>query len=98
MSRKKAKLIKRRELLRGIVDLGRLVAEEDQNLKSYYVGREFYLNRALDMTDPVIFFMGPKGIGKSAVLQMIRLEKSHDINRIINISPDDLEPIRITPE
>jgi ABC-type phosphate transport system ATPase subunit len=71
-------------------DIGRLVAEDDTNLKSYYVGREFYLDRALDMEDPIIFYMGPKGIGKSAVLQMIRLEKAHDVKRIINLSPDDL--------
>jgi hypothetical protein len=70
--------------------MGRLVAEEDTNLRSYYVGRELYVDRALNIDDPIVFYMGPKGIGKSAVLQMVRLEKAHDVKRIINISPDDL--------
>jgi len=89
MSRKK-KGTRSRSVLRRGVDLGRLVAEEDQNLNQYYVGRECYLDRALNIGDPVIFYMGPKGIGKSAVLQMIRLEKSQDEKRIINLSPDDI--------
>ena len=90
MSRKRRSPGKSRTLLRRASDLGRLVAEDDANLQGYYVGRECYLDRALDMEDPIIFYMGPKGIGKSAVLQMIRLEKAHDVNRIINLSPDDL--------
>lgn len=90
MSARKGKSKKRRNLLKHTVNFGRLVAEDDQNLRDYYVGRELYLDRALDMNDPVIFFMGPKGIGKSAVLQMVRLEKSQDAKRIINLSPDDL--------
>jgi hypothetical protein len=77
-------------MLKRAVDMGRLVAEEDPNLRSYYVGRELFLDRALNIDDPLVFYMGPKGIGKSAVLQMIRLEKAHDVKRIINISPDDL--------
>jgi len=90
MSSQKSKSMKRKGVLKRAVDIGRLVAEEDPNLRSYYVGREVYLDRALNIDDPIIFYMGPKGIGKSAVLQMIRLEKEHDIKRIINISPDDL--------
>jgi hypothetical protein len=42
------------------------------------------------MNDPTVFFMGPKGVGKSAILQMVRLEKARDVKRIINLSPDDL--------
>ena len=90
MSKKRRRPGKSRTLLKRASDLGRLVAEDDTNLQSYYVGRECYLDRALDMEDPIIFYMGPKGIGKSAVLQMIRLEKAHDLNRIISLSPDDL--------
>ena len=90
MGSKKTKSGKRKGVLKRGVDLGRLVAEEDPNLRSYYVGRECYLDRALDMEDPIIFYMGPKGIGKSAVLQMIRLERARDVKRIINLSPDDL--------
>jgi len=90
MSDRKAKSRKSRGLLKRVVDMGRLVAEEDPNLINYYVGREFYLDRALNIDDPLIFYMGPKGIGKSAILQMIRLEKAQDVKRIINISPDDL--------
>ncbi|MDD1776797.1 MAG: hypothetical protein LUQ65_01405 [Candidatus Helarchaeota archaeon] len=71
-------------------DLGMLVAEQDKNLGLYYVGREQYLDRALDINDPIIFFMGPKGIGKSAILQMVRLERQRDEKRIIDIAPDDL--------
>lgn len=90
MSKKRRSPSKSRILLKRSSDLGRLMAEEDVNLPNYYVGRECYLDRALDMEDPRVFYMGPKGIGKSAVLQMIRLEKAHDKNRIINLSPDDL--------
>lgn len=90
MSGRKSKSRKSKSLLKRAVDMGRLMAEEDPNLRSYYVGREFYLDRALNIDDPLVFYMGPKGIGKSAVLQMVRLEKSHDVKRIINLSPDDL--------
>jgi len=90
MSSRKERSEKRKGVLKRALDMGRLVAEEDANLRNYYVGRELYLDRALNINDPVVFYMGPKGIGKSAVLQMIRLEKAHDVNRIINISPDDL--------
>ena len=71
-------------------DLGMLVAEQDKNLGHYYVGREQYLERALDINDPIIFFMGPKGVGKSAILQMVRLERQRDAKRIVDIAPDDL--------
>ncbi|HUV42242.1 MAG TPA: hypothetical protein VMW23_10690 [Sedimentisphaerales bacterium] len=76
--------------LRNAGDLGRLMAEGDKHLALYYVGRERYVDKALCIDDPVIFMMGPKGIGKSAVLQMVRLEKTRDQKRIINIAPDDL--------
>ncbi len=69
---------------------GRIVAEEDVDLARYYVQPERYVNRATDPNDPAIFFVGPKGIGKSAILQMIRLGKESEVNRIINLSPDDL--------
>jgi len=77
-------------LMKATRDLGMLVAEQDKKLRLYYVGREQYLERALDINDPIIFFMGPKGVGKSAILQMVRLERQRDEKRIIDIAPDDL--------
>jgi Cdc6-like AAA superfamily ATPase len=71
-------------------DLGRLVAEQDHDLLDYYVNPERYLDRALSMSDPTVYFVGPKGIGKSAVLQMVRLRKPTEDRRIINISPSAL--------
>lgn len=71
-------------------DLGRLVAEEDRDLDRYYVEPERYVDRALSLDDPAIFFMGPKGVGKSAILQMVRIRREADSKRLINISPDDL--------
>ena len=76
--------------LKNAGNFGRLMAEADKNLGLYYVGRERYVDKALCIDDPIIFIMGPKGIGKSAVLQMVRLEKKRDEKRIINIAPDDL--------
>ena len=73
-----------------VQNLGMLVAEQDPNLQNYYVGREQYLDKALDINDPLIFFMGPKGIGKSAILQMVRVERARDQKRVIDIAPDDL--------
>lgn len=73
-----------------LADLGRPTAEDDRRLQDYYVGRERYLDRALDKDDPAVFFMGPKGVGKSAVLQMVRSERQSDLRRLIEIAPDDL--------
>ena len=73
-----------------LADLGRPVAEEDPHLADFYVGRERYLDRALDKEDPAVFFMGPKGVGKSAVLQMVRSERQSDVRRLIEIAPDEL--------
>ena len=42
------------------------------------------------MDDPISFFIGPKGVGKSAILQMIRTERKSETKRIINVTPDDL--------
>jgi hypothetical protein len=74
----------------GGPDLGRLVAENDQNLREYYVDSDRYVARALNVQDAAVFFMGPKGIGKSAVLQMVRLNRTSETERTINLSPDDL--------
>lgn len=83
-----------RNLLAGLdaarVDLGRVVAEQDRSLLEYYVSPERYVHRALDFNDPSAFFIGTKGAGKSAILQMVRLSKDNDAKRIIDISPDDL--------
>ena len=69
---------------------GRIVAEQDPELHEYYVDADRYVARALDPNDPAVFFVGPKGAGKSAILQMVRLTRSIDSSRIISISPDDL--------
>ncbi len=87
MSRKKKALV---DFLKKIHDLGMLQAEKDHDLQEYYVGRDRYLEKALDMSDPTIFYIGPKGIGKSAILQMVRLERKDKQEIIVNISPDDL--------
>lgn len=70
--------------------LGRLVAEHDQHLAQYYVNPERFVGRANDIQDPAVFFVGPKGAGKSAVLHMVRLLRGSDSQRVIDISPDDL--------
>ena len=71
-------------------DFGRLVAEQDKDLADYYVAPERYVARAVNIDDPATFFVGPKGIGKSAILQMVRLTRESEENRIISIAPDDL--------
>jgi len=79
-----------------ILDFGRTVAEGDSHLAQYYVGHERYVRRALDPTDPAVFYIGPKGAGKSAVLQMVRLERHTDLERVIDIRPDDLALSTVT--
>jgi hypothetical protein len=69
---------------------GRVIAEHDDDLDELYVARDRFVDRALDANDPAIFFLGPKGVGKSAILQMVRIERASDAPRLINISPDDL--------
>ncbi len=66
------------------------MAEEDPRLADFYVRPDRYVDRALSFDDPAVFFVGPKGAGKSAVLQMVRNRKASDADRLINISPDDL--------
>ena len=70
--------------------IGLAVAEDDNSLPEYYVGREYYVDRALDRRDPATFFMGPKGVGKSAILQMVRFLKANERQRLVEIAPDDL--------
>jgi hypothetical protein len=74
----------------GTLDFGRLVAEKDGNLAQYYVSPERFVKRASNIEDPATFFVGPKGIGKSAILQMVRLEAKATGKRIVDIRPDDL--------
>jgi hypothetical protein len=85
---------KRRNMLLGAgsgpINLGRVQAEKDDSLAQYYIHPEKYLARALNIADPAIVFIGPKGIGKSAILQMIRLTKESEQKRILDIAPDDL--------
>ena len=71
-------------------NFGRSAAEQDPDLRDYYVDPDRFVKLALDFTDPAVFFVGPKGVGKSAILQMVRLGREVDEGRIINISPDDL--------
>lgn len=75
---------------KGYLNFGKIVAEEDPELQEYYVDPERYVDRALDFKDAAVFFIGPKGAGKSAILQMVRLRRAADAGRIINITPDDL--------
>lgn len=70
--------------------IGLSEAERDQDLASYYIGEDNYLNRALDFNDPAYLFIGPKGVGKSAILQMVRLKNSHNQHKLIDITPEDL--------
>jgi hypothetical protein len=76
----------------GIGDLEKAVAERDDMLSQYYVGHERYLARAINRDDSASVFIGPKGVGKSAVLQMVRLTETACGNgeRIIEVRPDDL--------
>ena len=87
MAKKKKTVV---DLLKKLKDLGMLRAESDKDLQAYYVGRDRYLEKALNVSDQTIFYIGPKGIGKSAILQMVRLERKNKEEIIINISPDDL--------
>lgn len=65
-------------------------AEADKNLNEFYIARDRYVDRALDRDDLASVFIGPKGIGKTAVLQMVRIEQENNKRRLIDISPDDL--------
>jgi hypothetical protein len=75
---------------KSVNNFGRIVAEQDPELQDYYVDPERYVARAMDFNDPAVFFVGPKGAGKSAILQMVRLNRATDEGRVISISPDDL--------
>lgn len=76
----------------GISDLATTVAEEDKNLANYYVGRDLYVERAINRDDHASVFIGPKGVGKSAILQMVRSHamSTGNATRLIDIAPDDL--------
>ncbi|MGD8453102.1 MAG: hypothetical protein PVJ57_14890 [Phycisphaerae bacterium] len=76
------------------VDLGDLVAERDRTLKEWYV-RNKHLEIASDFQSRKLYFIGKKGSGKSAILQMIRLNQPRD--RVIDLSRDDLG-LDIIPE
>lgn len=59
------------------VDLGKVVAEDDQDLRNYFVETDSYRF----LTQPnrrCAFFIGKKGAGKSAMLQMVRLKSVND--------------------
>jgi hypothetical protein len=75
---------------KNLHNFGWSAAEQDNDLQDYYVDPDKYVARALDFNDPAVFFVGPKGAGKSAILQMVRLKRAVDSARVINISPDDL--------
>jgi len=77
---------------RTLSDLERTVAERDEMLAQYYVGRERYVDRALNREDEASVFIGPKGVGKSAVLQMVRPTQNSygNSDRVIEVAPDDL--------
>ena len=76
----------------GIADLDATVAEDDPNLSVYYVGKERYVDRATNREDSASVFVGPKGVRKSAILQMVRsyAQSTGNESRLIEIAPDDL--------
>lgn len=75
---------------RESLNFGKLVAETDGNLAQYYVSPERFVERAIDIEDPSTFFVGPKGVGKSAILQMVRFRAKGLGHRLVDIRPDDL--------
>jgi len=72
------------------IDLGRLVAEREEDLSLYYLKPEKYVDKAREIDDPCVFFVGPKGVGKSAILKMVETTIPQEQNRVIRISPEDL--------
>jgi len=69
------------------VDLGSAVAEQDNNLPDYYVENR-YFHSALDFDDRHVLFIGKKGSGKSAILQMVKNSVSG--HKIIKLGADDI--------
>lgn len=74
----------------GLNKIGIVVAEKDTNLSEYYWNREKYVDKAESFNYPSTFYVGPKGIGKSAILQMVTNDNFHGGHRLINVCPDDL--------
>ncbi|MFK7779479.1 MAG: hypothetical protein QM501_15345 [Gimesia sp.] len=76
----------------GLGDLEKAVAENDDLLAQYYFNRPRYVSRALNRDDNSSVFIGPKGVGKSAILQMVRLDQNScgNASRVLEITPDDL--------
>jgi len=68
-------------------DLGNATAESDENLPDYYVGNR-YFDLAKDISARQVFLIGDKGIGKSAVLEMVRREASG--HKIISLGAEDI--------
>ena len=52
-------------------DLGSATAEHDSSLQEYYVDNPF-LTAAEKLDDRTVFFLGGKGTGKSAILEMVQ--------------------------
>ena len=46
-------------------NFGWSAAEQDPELQDYYIDPDRYVKRALDFKDSAVFFVGPKGAGKS---------------------------------
>mgnify|MGYP003666342872 CR=1 FL=1 len=76
----------------AFADIDASVAEEDANLAQYYVAKERFVDRAVNREDNASVFIGPKGVGKSAILEMVRSHAAATGNesRLIEIAPDDL--------
>lgn len=76
----------------SIADLNSSIAEDDPHLAHYYYARDRYVDRALNREDNASVFTGPKGVGKSAILGMVRAhaQATGNQNRVIEIAPDDL--------
>lgn len=69
------------------VDLGKATAESDQRLPDYYYEND-YFRAATDLSDRRILFVGDKGTGKSAVLEMVARKISGP--KMIRLGADDI--------
>lgn len=70
----------------GKLQIGDSTAENDAHLREYFVYTDYYEDAA-QFECKKSYFIGRKGVGKSAILEMIRQKK--DENTIVNINPDD---------
>lgn len=70
--------------------LGGSVAEQEENLPSYYVERDAFLCPILENLPGLFIHVGPKGSGKSAVQRMVEDEAHRCPCKVLTIKPDDI--------